>query len=302
MPIKIEREKITLPNEITSLMKYDEDNPIPTMSGEDIEEKRVQIVRYIQSSREHLEDLKEEIYRTIDENYPDKTDTFETDPDSLADYSTKPSVFMEKAYTIQCYDKTGKELENREQAYINAGKDFSQYCRDNADNMTDVEVVLNDAGTMIAAVNSTLSQLNKVEAHLVKNEYEIAGGALPVLPYCIQAVLNSANESKLVEISIKENKSGPADTRTSDPVFNNSESRSANSSRNPFNQILSGLTNILSGFRNFLSSLGKARVEQNITTTRAAKDIVNSHKANAPDNRLDNDSKDESHMTPGRKM
>lgn len=240
--MRVSRSKISLPNNLKSLMQQDGDNPIQMIDRDDVRKKPKQIQSYIDSSRTHLMDLKKELYKILDAGYA-TAELYQVSPDSTADYSKKPSDFLEKAYTIQEYDDEGVGIENRDQPYIKAGTDFTRYCNTNERTLNGDQLLLNDAGKMIGAINSALSQLNKIEASLVKakadaDEYEIVGGAFPVLEGCIDTVMDNAKESKLIKEAPSESKGFIAN-------------------------ILSELTNTLSNIRDFFANLGKSEEQKN---------------------------------------
>ncbi|MDR3501747.1 MAG: hypothetical protein P4L79_04115 [Legionella sp.] len=240
--MRVNRDKVTLPDHLKSLMQQDADNPIQMIDRNDVEKNKKQIQSYIDSSRAHLMDLKKELYKILDAGYA-TAELYQVNPNSTADYSKKPSEFLEKAYTIQEYDEQGVGIENRDQPYIKAGTDFTRYCGDNASRLSQDHLLLDDAGKMIGAINSALSQLNKIEASLVKakenaDEYEIIGGAFPVLVGCIDTVLDSAKESKLI-------KEAPTE------------------SKGVISKILAGLTNILVSIRDFFANFGKSEEQRN---------------------------------------
>jgi hypothetical protein len=239
--MKIKQDKIALPSDMESLMQVSDDNPIATISGHDVQQNEAMIREYINSSRQHLEALKAELYKVLDAGYP-SAELYKTDPGSTADFTVKPSVFLEKAYTVQAYDENGTGIENRDQPHIKAGTDYSNYCEKNEHTLSNDQLLSNDASKIIGSINSAISQLNKVEASLTKaaknqDEFEIAGGSIPVLNGCIENVLNQAAESKLVKI-----------------VPN----------QNVIEKLLSGLSDIASKIGNFFSNLGKSEEEQNV--------------------------------------
>jgi hemoglobin-like flavoprotein len=240
--MRVSRGKISLPNNLKSLMQQDGDNPIQMIDRDDVEKNQEQIQSYIDSSRTHLMNLKKELYKVLDAGYA-TAELYQVNPDSTADYSKKPSEFLEKAYTIQEYDEHGVGIENRDQPYIKAGTDFTRYCNTNESRLSQDHLLLNDAGKMIGAINSALSQLNKIEASLVKakvdsDEYEIVGGSFPVLEGCIDTVMDNAKESKLIKEAPSESKGFLAN-------------------------ILSGLANTVSNIRDFLANLGKSEEQIN---------------------------------------
>jgi hypothetical protein len=64
---------------------------------------------------------------------------------------------------------------------------------------------LNDAGKMIGAINSSLSQLNRVEDLITSDKYELAAAAIPVLQGCFEAVNDSARSSLFIEVIPNQN-------------------------------------------------------------------------------------------------
>ena len=148
-----------------------------------IEENEREITKYVNNARTSLQRLKTELYDIID-----------------AGYSPELSAFLEKAYTVQNYDSNGNAIENREQAYINAGTNFANYCEANKDSITIDQKLVNDAGALVGAINSALSQLNKVEAGMNTADYERVGGEMAVVPHCIQTVIDTANNSMIAEV------------------------------------------------------------------------------------------------------
>ncbi|KTD32407.1 hypothetical protein Lmor_2345 [Legionella moravica] len=247
--MKIKQDKIALPGGIESLMQVSDDNPIATISGDDVQTNEAMIRAYIKTCRQHLEALKAELYKVLDAGYS-TAELYRTDPASTADFSVKPSAFLEKAYTVQAYDEKGAGIENRDQPHIKAGTDFSSYCEQNRDTLSNDLLLSNDASKIIGSINSAISQLNKVEASLTKavknqDEYEIAGGSIPVLKGCIETVLDQAAESKLVKI-----------------VPN----------QNFIQKLLSLLSDIVSKIGSFFLNLGKSEEEQNLAKFTFFKD------------------------------
>ncbi len=238
--MKIKKEKITLPSQMESLIEVSEDNPIETISGNDVQQNEATIRDYINTSRRHLSALKEELYKVLDAGFA-TSKLYKTNPNSTVDFNVKPSVFLEKAFTVQAYDEHGAGIENRHQPHIKAGTDYSNYCEKNLNSFSNDQLLANDASNLIGSINSTISQLNKVEASLVRaakdqNEYELAGGAIPVIKGCIENLINQAEQSKIVKVI---------------------------PDQNIIEKILSGLSNIASSFGKLFSTIGKSEEQQN---------------------------------------
>ena len=79
----------------------------------------------------------------------------------------QPSVFLQKAYTEQTFH-TDQENINRDQPYINLGKKFAQFCEEPSKILTTEQTLFNDVGTVIAAINNAISQMNRTE-NTIKN-------------------------------------------------------------------------------------------------------------------------------------
>ncbi len=225
--MKIKEEKIAIPSKLG--LKPD---PMEPITKEDIINNEAMIKKYIKSSRQHLENLKAELYHVVDTGY-ENAEHYYTQG-SEANFNVVPSFFLEKAYTIQTFDEKGEAIRNRDQLYIDAGTDFSKYCSKKDVILDQDKLLLNDAGIMIGSINSAISQLNKTEASLKKKEYETAGGEFQVVPTYIKGVLGNAKKSKLVE------------------MVPNSIIR----------KILSALSDIVSNITNFFSNLGKSKLQQ----------------------------------------
>ena len=230
--MKIKAEKINLPSSLQSLRNNEEE----MVSTEDVIKNEAKISEYINASRLHLEALKVELYKVLDAGHL-TAEHYKTDLNSLADFSVKPSVFLEKAFTMEAYDAEGKGIENRDQPYINAGTQFAKYCENNASTLNEDQLLSDDASKIIGAVNTAISQLNKVEARLKLTEYERAAGALSTLPEIIDTVIDQAAQSKLVAM-----------------VPNQSI----------IQKIMSGLSDLVKSIGTFLSNIGKSEEQKNI--------------------------------------
>ncbi|WP_133131469.1 hypothetical protein [Legionella yabuuchiae] len=162
----------------------------------------------------------------------------DSDKQSNVDYTTKPSAFLEKAYTIQAYDNNGKLIENRHQTYIDAGTEFWKYCDNPPQKSTlnEDKVLLNDAGRLVGAINSALSQINHIEQKLKENNHDSAAALLPALKGSAQTVLDSAKQSKIIDVI---------------------------PNQNVFQKALSGLKDFVDGIKQLFANIGKNEEEIN---------------------------------------
>ena len=155
----------------TSEMRIDElNNP----QGHNIDKKAYnrdlqEISNYIDNTRIYLQRIKTKCNQLIDKTLDNAeclhifANQNEVDIRILSD---KPSDFLQKAYTQQTFHSDEKDNINREQAYIEAGTKFSRYCQDHKNDLTDNEKMFNDFGTVIAAINSAISQMDRTESDI----------------------------------------------------------------------------------------------------------------------------------------
>lgn len=223
--MKLQTGKIQVP-------KMNSDDPL-CIEASVVKAKQKDISHYSSVARAHLDSLKKEIYSTIDAGDLKSLEYKTTEEDDGVNYEVAPSIFLEKAYCLQTYDKQGKGLANREQPYINAGLAFATSC--NGPHLDSRKKLLNDTGKMIGAINSALSQLNKVEAQLLLGKFDEVGGLIPVLDRCITTVLDTAKDSAMIDII---------------------------PNQNFIQKVLSGLADVLGRLKGFLSNLGKSETEQ----------------------------------------
>lgn len=128
--------------------------------------KLKKISHYIDTSRAYLLRVKSQCNQVIDSSFNDVTCLNAFAMQSLVDtriLDNKPSAFLQKAYTEQTFHANEEENINREQAYIDAGKKFDLYCEQHKTALTSKEKMLNDFGTVIAAINNVISQMNRTE-------------------------------------------------------------------------------------------------------------------------------------------
>lgn len=193
--MKVKKDKIDLP-------ELGEKDEFGGLDPQEIIAHQRQINAYIKEARDHLESLKQELYQTIDAGFDDASGyNLNPEENTGVDYDTKPSVFLEKAYTLQAYGKEGELLENRHQPYIKAGTEFGRYC-DSGENELDVDqILLNDAGRLVGAINSALSQINHVEQSLKNEDYDRAALQAAQIGHFTRAVISSAEQSKIVKVT-----------------------------------------------------------------------------------------------------
>ncbi|WP_298628202.1 hypothetical protein [uncultured Legionella sp.] len=128
--MKIKTDAIAIPKDVELLLEEEQDQPSDTMK-EDVQANKYAIREYIASARQHMEGLKAELYKVLDAGY-DSAEHYSPVKPMPKIFGDKPSVFIERAYTIQVYDENGAPCENRRQDYIQAGLDYSKYCETNA--------------------------------------------------------------------------------------------------------------------------------------------------------------------------
>ena len=213
MKIKIAKIDSSAMDKITKPLQVD-------VNVEVIKNNKRKIQSYIADAREHLMSLKKELYKTLDVGIENAWSYSLRDiPD--VNYDDKLSDFLEKAYAGQEFDKEGKALENRFQSYINAGIDFTKFCEEGGDEITPDHIFLNDAGKLVGAINSAISQLNRAETQLKKaekveaeaaesdkhitqvevdKEYENVGLIARQFGTMVDTVLEGAQNSKIMEV------------------------------------------------------------------------------------------------------
>ncbi len=124
------------------------------------------ISNYIDTSRTYLQRVKAKCNQLIDQTFVNAEclHVFASHSDiEKSILSDKPSDFLQKAYTEQTFHSDEKENINREQSYIDAGKKFVIYCESQKNSLTANEKTFNDFGTVIAAINGAISQMNRTE-------------------------------------------------------------------------------------------------------------------------------------------
>lgn len=152
--------------------------------------------------RGYLEQLKNEIYQAIDAGYEDVSCFNEIGNATTHHcFNQKPSIFFEAAYAMQTFDEQGSPLENRRQPFINAGEFLNEYFKNtNLATLDADQRFLNDAGKMIGAINSSLSQLNRVESHINQKNHTSASAGAGAISGCIQAIIESSREASFIKL------------------------------------------------------------------------------------------------------
>lgn len=162
-----------------------------------VAKKEAELQTYISECRQHLESLRDEIYKTLDAGL-DNASLFKAKHDSPVPFAgISPSDFLKKAYTVQEYDAEGKGIENRDQPYIQAGMDFTKFCESNA--ISDEQKLLADASSQTAAINTAISQLNRLELNLKNKDYERVYVLRDTINSSAKTVLETAKDSKMIQ-------------------------------------------------------------------------------------------------------
>jgi hypothetical protein len=157
-----------------------------------VAKNEVELQTYISECRKHLESLRDEIYKTLDASL------FKVKNDSPVPFTgISPSDFLKKAYTVQEYDAEGKGIENRHQPYIQAGMDFTKFCESNT--LSDEQKLLADASSQTAAINTAISQLNRLEMYLKTKDYESVYTLKGTINSGAKTVLETAKDSKMIQ-------------------------------------------------------------------------------------------------------
>lgn len=155
----------------------------------------------VKTLRGYLLQLKDEIYRALDAGCENFTCFNAVDGGAHnSQLIDKPSLFLEQAYALQQFDTHGQAIENRKQSYIAAGLAISKFCDTHSGRLDADQQFLNDAGKMVGAINSAVSQLNRVEALINSGKNELVGAAIPGIQGCFQAVTDSAEESQFIKV------------------------------------------------------------------------------------------------------
>lgn len=153
----------------------------------------------IRKISDYLLELKKEIYKAVDVGYDDVSCLQELgNKTNMHCFHEIPSEFFEAVYTFQTFDEQGKSHKNRKQTFIDTGimiNEMDMKIKLDAD-----QQFLYDVGKMIAAINSSLSQLNRVESLINRGHYEEASGATAIISEYIDAVLQSAREAPFIEL------------------------------------------------------------------------------------------------------
>ncbi len=204
-------------NEDILRLDIESDDPDPTaiiLEGEEVKNNRAFLESFSQNTRAHLNALKKELFQAIrgsgytvadlglseeDLKKPDKgeDDNFF----SKATPETSLESFFNKAYTVQEFDKeTHKGIENRYQHYIYAGEQFTEKC-EQSEELSGKQKFINDAGKMLGAINTSISQLNHIENDLRTENYDQAGGKVGVLLGCFKTVTATANETEFAKVT-----------------------------------------------------------------------------------------------------
>ena len=191
-----------------------------------------------------LTKVKHELHQTLDAGFTNAESYRVGFGNECVDYTTPPSVFLEKAYTLQTYDGEGRSLENREQPYIDEGVAFTSSVEDTTNRE---KIILNDAGALTSAINNILSQLNKISAELNKistgtlseNEVETLGHLIanPVaLQNQIEVLVDLAQRSPMINYVPRQN---------------------------IFQLAISAIVELFQSMLNYLSQLGKTETQRN---------------------------------------
>ncbi len=197
--MKMKEEEINIPSKFQSL-EIEEG----VIAASEVIKNQAKIGEYVNSSRLHLEALKAELYKVLDAGYT-TAKHYKIDQELEADFNVLPSVFLEKAFTIQTFDEQGKAIPNRNQEYINAGTAFGNYCDANNHPLNEDQLLSNDASKIIGTVNTALSVLNRLESNMNTGKYQEAGAALTSLEAFIGSVKEQAGNSQLVTMVPNQN-------------------------------------------------------------------------------------------------
>ncbi|KTD57300.1 hypothetical protein [Legionella shakespearei] len=182
--------------------KLDGSHIIPTVDDPEgfaaaVEKNEGELQAYITECRSHLESLRDAIYKTLDAGL-DNASLFQAKNDSPVPFAgITPSAFLKKAYTVQEYDAEGNGIENRDQPYIQAGLDFTKFCE--SESLSDEHKLLADASSQTAAINTAISQLNRLEMCLKKKDYEKVYILKETIDNGAQTVLETAKNSKMIQ-------------------------------------------------------------------------------------------------------
>lgn len=181
--------------------KLDGSKIIPDVNDQEgaaaVEKNQGELQAYISECRNHLVSLREEIYKTLDAGL-DNASLFKAKDDSPIPFDgITPSAFLKKAYTVEEYDAKGKGIENRDQPYIQAGMDFTKFCESNT--LSDEHKLLADASSQTAAINTAISQLNRLEMYLKRKDYESVYVLKGTINSGATTVLETAKDSIMIQ-------------------------------------------------------------------------------------------------------
>lgn len=175
-------------------------------------EERSLLSRYLNQTKTYLEKISSNCAKLIDDGKTNSTiiDNFlkkngiENTNDAII-FQDKPSVFLNKAYTRQTFHEDNEKNQNRFQPYINAGLNFTE-CFDKSvlkmTKMTEDEKLFYDVGTMIAAINTVLSQIDRVISQLNQNEVNddgVLAVMIPTLFPALEALSDEVKKSPIME-------------------------------------------------------------------------------------------------------
>lgn len=216
--------------------KLDDSKIIPGIDSEDsVKNNEEQLQAYISECKTHLESLREELYKILDAGL-DNAAFFRTDETSPIPYTEiTPSSFLKKAYTVQEYDPNGNGVENRDQPYIKAGLAFTGFCEKKGDSLSQEQQLLADAGKQAAAINTAISQLNRIEMELQQGNYENVFFFKDTISTVTNTVIDAAKDSKIIQTI-------PNQTNVQ--------------------KILSGIVDIAKKIGDFFSNFGKSSTQQ----------------------------------------
>ncbi len=208
MTIPFNRNRISLKERLHEAAKTNIDelgNPNQTFSPEACQRDLKDIAVYIDKSRTYLERVRSKCYAMIDSQLADTTCAIVDD--SLDKYRgilfESPSKFLKKAYTVQTFHQNESENINRYQQYIYVGKQFAFYCEKPEVQLTPEQKLLNDVGTVTAAINNLISQMNRIESAIKSitkdtdnDDYTRIFGLIDQIPIAIQVLTDEVVADK----------------------------------------------------------------------------------------------------------
>ncbi|MBA2649957.1 MAG: hypothetical protein H0U75_10275 [Legionella sp.] len=189
MKLKLNTRYFTLPN-LTE--------PNEELSKECLRRHETKLRAYLSQIRFDIDKVKAELYDLLDVSYTNAL-IFDIEETNNKIFFVKPSLFLERAYLKQTYNSEGDPITNRDQSYIKAGVRFNRSV-DNKTTTTTDGVFLNACGDVINVMNSLLSQINKVEAYIIKKDFESVALLLPSIDQWFQGLLDVAHKKNVIEI------------------------------------------------------------------------------------------------------